>query len=122
MPITPLTDEVRASAREKALLARTRRQEVKQALSTRELSVRQVLDLVDDDQALAKMPVDQMLRALPGIGAVRAEKLWKSCRSRRPVVWAVLACINAVKWWSILTAMFGIHAAATVGSSCRRIK
>ena len=75
MPITPLTDEVRASAREKALLARTRRQEVKQALSTRELSVRQVLDLVDDDQALAKMPVDQMLRALPGIGAVRAEKI-----------------------------------------------
>ena len=41
----------------------------------RELSVRQVLDLVDDDQALAKMPVDQMLRALPGIGAVRAEKI-----------------------------------------------
>ncbi|MBS4947051.1 MAG: DNA-binding protein, partial [Rothia mucilaginosa] len=51
------------------------RQEIKRALSERELSVRQVLDMVDSDPALAKMPVGQMLRALPGIGAVRAERI-----------------------------------------------
>jgi len=69
MPLTPLTEDARASAREKAVLARAHRQEIKRALSDRELSVRQVLDMVDSDPALAKMPVGQMLRALPGIGA-----------------------------------------------------
>ena len=68
MPLTPLTEDARASAREKAVLARAHRQEIKRALSDRELSVRQVLDMVDSDPALAKMPVGQMLRALPGIG------------------------------------------------------
>ena len=75
MPLTPLTEDARASAREKAVLARAHRQEIKRALSERELSVRQVLDMVDSDPALAKMPVGQMLRALPGIGAVRAERI-----------------------------------------------
>lgn len=75
MPLTPLTEDARASAREKAVLARAHRQEIKHALSERELSVRQVLDMVDSDPALAKMPVGQMLRALPGIGAVRAERI-----------------------------------------------
>ena len=75
MPLTPLTEDARASAREKAVLARAHRQEIKRALSDRELSVRQVLDMVDSDPALAKMPVGQMLRALPGIGAVRAERI-----------------------------------------------
>ena len=55
MPLTPLTEDARASAREKAVLARAHRQEIKRALS--------------------KMPVGQMLRALPGIGAVRAERI-----------------------------------------------
>ena len=68
MPLTPLTEDARASAREKAVLARAHRQEIKRALSDRELSVRQVLDMVDSDPALAKMP-------LPGIGAVRAERI-----------------------------------------------
>ena len=31
--------------------------------------------MIDTDPALAKMPVGQMLRALPGIGAVRATKI-----------------------------------------------
>lgn len=75
MPLSPLTEQARADAREKALLARTHRQEIKQALTNRELTVRQVLDMIDTDPALAKMPVGQMLRALPGIGAVRATKI-----------------------------------------------
>ena len=62
MPLTPLTEDARASAREKAVLARAHRQEIKRALSERELSVRQVLDMVESDPALAKMPVGQMLR------------------------------------------------------------
>ena len=75
MQLSPLTEQARADAREKALLARTHRQEIKQALTNRELTVRQVLDMIDTDPALAKMPVGQMLRALPGIGAVRATKI-----------------------------------------------
>jgi len=55
MPLTPLTEDARASAREKAVLARAHRQEIKRALS--------------------ELPVGQMLRALPGIGAVRAERI-----------------------------------------------
>jgi len=75
MPLTPLTEDARASAREKAVLARAHRQEIKRALSDRELSVRQVLDMVDSDPALAKMPVGQMLRALPGIAERIIEEL-----------------------------------------------
>ena len=52
MPLSPLTEQARADAREKALLARTHRQEIKQALTNRELTVRQVLDMIDTDPAL----------------------------------------------------------------------
>ncbi|MDO5750680.1 MAG: integration host factor, actinobacterial type [Rothia sp. (in: high G+C Gram-positive bacteria)] len=75
MPLSPLTEQARAVAREKAVAARTHRQDIKQKLSDRTLSVREVLDMVDSDPVLAKMPVDQMLRALPGIGAVRAQSI-----------------------------------------------
>lgn len=75
MPLSPLTEQARSDARQKALQARTRRQEIKRALTNRELTVRQVLDMVNSDAALAKMPVGQMLRALPGIGTVRARKI-----------------------------------------------
>ena len=104
MPLTPLTEDARASAREKAVLARAHRQEIKRALSDRELSVRQVLDMVDSDPALAKMPVGQMLRALPGIGAVRAERIIL----HRLAASAAWVYTSVARWWSTSTVIRGI--------------
>ena len=99
MPLTPLTEDARASAREKAVLARAHRQEIKRALSDRELSVRQVLDMVDSDPALAKMPVGQML-------ALNASL--KNFILHRLAALAALVYTSVARWWSTSTVIRGI--------------
>ena len=101
MPLTPLTEDARASAREKAVLARAHRQEIKRALSDRELSVRQVLDMVDSDPALAKMPVGQMV-------PFELNASLKNFILHRLAALAAWVYTSVARWWSTSTVIRGI--------------
>jgi hypothetical protein len=73
--IPPLSDEQRQQARHAATEARRRRAEMKQALRTGERSLAQVLDLAEDDDVIAHAKVIDVLKALPRVGTVRANKV-----------------------------------------------
>ncbi len=75
MTIPPLSNEQRLEARHAATEARRRRAQVKQALRTGELSLADVLDLAESDDVVAHTKVVDTLKALPRVGAVRAEKI-----------------------------------------------
>ena len=73
MPLTPLTEDARASAREKAVLARAHRQEIKRALSERELSVRQV-GAVRAERIIEELHIAPT-RRLGGLGVHQRRKM-----------------------------------------------
>ena len=73
--IPPLSDEQRQQARHAATEARRRRAEMKQALRSGEHSLAQVLDLAEDDDVIAHAKVIDVLKALPRVGTVRANKV-----------------------------------------------
>lgn len=75
MTIPPLSNEQRLEARHAATEARRRRAEVKQRLRTGELTLAEVLDLAETDDVVAHTKVVDALKALPRVGAVRAEKI-----------------------------------------------
>ncbi|APF40064.1 DNA-binding protein [Neomicrococcus aestuarii] len=75
MVLKDLSDEDRANARAKALEARTRRASIKTEFAAGELSISQILELVPDDEAIARLRVGELLEALPGVGAVRATSI-----------------------------------------------
>ncbi len=75
MPLPALDPEQRRQALQKAAEARRTRAELKYMLKTGELSLRQVLDLAQDAEALAKMKVSDVLEAMPNTGKVKARKL-----------------------------------------------
>ena len=72
MALRPLTDEERARAREKATAARTVRAEVKKALREGTMTVAEVLQRGDSDEAVSRLKVTDLLEATPGIGKVRS--------------------------------------------------
>ncbi|MEF3121892.1 integration host factor, actinobacterial type [Kocuria flava] len=72
MALRPLTDEERAAAREKATRARTVRAEVKKGLRERTLTVAQILERADRDEAVSRLKVSDLLESVPGIGQVRS--------------------------------------------------
>jgi hypothetical protein len=73
--IPPLSDEQRLEARHAATEARRRRARVKHGLRTGELSLAEVLELAERDDVVAHTKVVDTLKALPRVGAVRAEKI-----------------------------------------------
>lgn len=73
MTLPSLSPEARAEALQKALRARRERAGLMAALKSGELTLPAVLARTDD--VVGKTPVHQLLRALPGIGTVRAQRL-----------------------------------------------
>lgn len=72
MSLKPLTDSERTQARHKATAARTARAEVKSRLKSGELTVSEVIDGRSTDDAVGRLKVLDLLKALPGVGEVRA--------------------------------------------------
>ena len=75
MTIPPLSNEQRLEARLAATEARRKRAQVKQSLRSGELDLAQVLDLAESDDVIAHTKVVDALKALPRVGAVRADKI-----------------------------------------------
>ena len=72
MSLKPLTDAERARAREKATAARAVRADIKAQLKTGKLSVAEVISTTDGEDAVGRLKVLDLLKALPGVGDVRA--------------------------------------------------
>jgi hypothetical protein len=73
--IPPLSDEQRQQARNAATEARRRRAAVKQGLRTGETTLAEVLATAETDDVIAHAKVVDVLKALPRVGAVRAERV-----------------------------------------------
>jgi hypothetical protein len=71
----PLTPEQRQAALEKAAAARRQRAEVKERLKTGSLPLKELFDLGDADETVAKLKVVSLLESLPGVGKVRARRV-----------------------------------------------
>jgi guanylate kinase len=67
-----LTQEERAAALAKARISRSHRAEIKAEVRAGSLTVEQVLDLANSDEAIAKMRVSELLESISGVGKVRA--------------------------------------------------
>ncbi len=72
MSLKPLTDAERSLAREKATAARAVRADIKSRLKTGKLSVADVIENPGGDDAVGRLKVRDLLKALPGVGDVRA--------------------------------------------------
>ena len=72
---TTLSPEDRAAALEKAKAARTARAELKASLKRGEVSLPDVLKRGADDEIVAKTKVTDLIRAVPGVGEVRAAQI-----------------------------------------------
>ncbi|HAG63426.1 MAG TPA: DNA-binding protein [Kocuria sp.] len=72
MALRPLTDDERALAREKATAARTARAQIKKGLRDGSVSVAEVLRRSEDDEAVSRLKVTELLESTPGIGKVRS--------------------------------------------------
>lgn len=75
MTIPPLSDDQRREARHAATEARRRRAEVKQALRHGNSTLAEVLEQAESDPVIAHAKVRDVLKALPRVGAVRAERV-----------------------------------------------
>lgn len=75
MTIPPLSDEQRQQARHAATEARRRRAAVKQGLRTGELTLAEVLQTAETDDVIAHAKVVDVLKSLPRVGVVRAERV-----------------------------------------------
>lgn len=77
MPLEPLTEEQRAAAREKAKKARVIRAEIKEAVKNKQITISEVLQRAETDEAVARLKVTDLLTSLPGVGEVRTENILK---------------------------------------------
>lgn len=75
MSVPELDPEQRRAALEKAKEARRIRAELKQMLKSGEVTLRQVIDRAETADALAKMRVSELIRAMPSYGKVRTRRL-----------------------------------------------
>lgn len=72
MSIPPLSEKQREDARAAATSARRRRAEVKEGLRVGSLTLAEVLALAEQDDVVAHTKVNDILKSLPRVGAVRA--------------------------------------------------
>jgi guanylate kinase len=70
-----LTPEQRAAALEKAKESRARRSLLKSEIKSQKISVATVIELAENDSAIAKMRVIELIESIPGVGKVRAQSL-----------------------------------------------
>ena len=76
-----LTEEERRQNLDKALKARRERAEVRTKLANGEMSVDDVFKLADaGNEAILRMPVESLIRSLPGYALSRTQKLMKRLR------------------------------------------
>ncbi|MGV9870691.1 integration host factor, actinobacterial type [Rhodococcus koreensis] len=75
MAVPVLTDEQRAAALAKAAEARRVRSELLAAVKAGTLDVAAVLERAETEEIVRKTKVLAFLKALPGVGAVKATKL-----------------------------------------------
>ena len=75
MALPVLTAEQRADALAKATEARKARSELLSAVKAGELTVAAVLAKAETDEIVKKTKVSALLKALPGVGSVKAAKL-----------------------------------------------
>ncbi|OPC76621.1 integration host factor [Embleya scabrispora] len=73
MTVPVIDPQERRAALAKAAAVRKERAEVKQALKSGKISLREVLDT--DTLAVRKMPVRALLESLPAVGKARADRL-----------------------------------------------
>lgn len=84
MSIPQLSSEQLVAAREAATHARRARAELKEAVRTGKVSFVEALEKASGDEVLSRIKVVDLLRAVPRVGATRAQS-WISCRSHRIV-------------------------------------
>ena len=72
MGLNPLTSEERSRAVSKATAARARRAEAKSAGKTGSLSLGELFRLAEEEEALARLKVTELLESFHGIGPVRS--------------------------------------------------
>jgi DNA uptake protein ComE-like DNA-binding protein len=76
MPLPPaLTPEQRQAALEKAAAARRERAELKEKLKMGSVNLRELLNLAENHEVVAKMKVLAVLESLPGVGKVKARRI-----------------------------------------------
>lgn len=75
MALPTLTPQQRAEALAKAAEARKARSELLASIKSGEESIDAVLNRAKDDKTVAKTKVTQLLKAVPGIGQVKATAL-----------------------------------------------
>jgi len=76
MPLPPaLTPEQRQAALEKAAAARRERAELKEKLKMGSVNLRELLNLADNHEVVAKMKMLAVLESLPGVGKVKARRI-----------------------------------------------
>jgi hypothetical protein len=76
MPLPPaLTPEQRQAALDKAAAARRERAELKEKLKMGSVNLRELLNLADNHEVIAKMKVLAVLESLPGVGKVKARRM-----------------------------------------------
>ncbi len=75
MNLLPLSESERSHARQKATAARAVRAEVKAGLKNGKITVGEVIHTRASEDAVGRLRVLDLLRALPGIGEVRAEAI-----------------------------------------------
>lgn len=79
MVLKDLTPAERQAARQKALDARTARAQVKSDFAKGALSLAQVFERSDTDEAVARMRTIDLLTSLKGIGEIRAQSIMEQC-------------------------------------------
>ncbi|WP_026544005.1 integration host factor, actinobacterial type [Arthrobacter sp. 35/47] len=72
MSLKPLTDSERTLAREKATAARAVRAQLKSRLKSGEITVDEVINGAGHEDAVGRLKVLDLLKALPGVGEKRA--------------------------------------------------
>lgn len=79
MVLKDLTPEERQAARQKALEARTTRANIKSSFADGKLTLAQVFERADEDEAVARMRTIDLLTSLKGIGEIRAQSIMEQC-------------------------------------------
>jgi len=76
MPLPPeLSQEARQQALAKAAEARRARAELKEKLKMGSVNLRELFDLAETDDTVAKTKVVSVLESLPGVGKVKARRI-----------------------------------------------
>lgn len=74
MALPPLSDKQRKDALKKAAAARKARAELREKIKNGEISVKEVVENVDDP-VVARMKVSMLIESLPGYGKAKAAKI-----------------------------------------------